>query len=134
MKIANSFKIRDFVLIATSCASLSLVSPVSANSGTAYLIDLNSKKVTEIGSPAAFITIANTINDAGQVAGFFDENGFSYFYGFITGPDGMGMTDLGLGEAQDIKLPGRLWGILARLAVAMPLSQDLMETDLRYSE
>ena len=54
-----------------------------------YLIDLNSKTLTKLESWNGGSVNAKAINDSGQVVGEADG------HAFITGPDGLGMRDLG---------------------------------------
>ncbi len=86
MKTVVSSKIFHFVLGATLGCGLGFLSPASANS---YLIDLNSKTVTDLGN-----VDARAINDNGQVAGNLASPG-GEVHAFFTGPDGLGITDLG---------------------------------------
>jgi probable HAF family extracellular repeat protein len=88
MKIARGFKVRGFILAAAFFAGLGFGTSASAQVGHSYLVDLNSKTVTEIGTLGGTYVSAKGINDAGQVAG-------DARHAFITGPDGMGMRDLG---------------------------------------
>lgn len=88
MRIIHNLKAYRFFFATVWLAGLSLISPTFANS---YIVDLNSKKVIDLGSDV----VANAINDAGQVVG--QRSG----HAFITGPGGMGIRDIGtLGGAQ----------------------------------
>jgi probable HAF family extracellular repeat protein len=88
MKVDNSFKIRSIVLATALSAGLSFVSPIFAQDH-AVLVDLSSKKITDLG----INTFASAINDKGQVAGISNTVGLNR--AFITGPNGVGVTDLG---------------------------------------
>lgn len=74
------------VLAAALSAGLGFVSPASAESG-----DLNSKRVTKLGG---FASYASGVNDAGQVVGDSYTATIGVDHAFITGPNGVGMTDL----------------------------------------
>jgi probable HAF family extracellular repeat protein len=56
-----------------------------------YIVDLNSKTVTTLGG---FNSLATAINAAGQVAGN-SETASGAIHAFITGPNGVGFTDIG---------------------------------------
>jgi probable HAF family extracellular repeat protein len=113
MKNISSFKIPSVVLIIGLSTGLGFANPSSAQQ-LSYLIDLNSKQVTRIGSTN---TNATAINDAGQVVGDFDVAKTYSHHAFITGVNGVGMTDLGtlggadsyatgvnaVGQGQDIR-------------------------------
>ena len=94
MKIIRGFKVRGFILAAAFSAGLGLATSASAQVERSYLIDLNSKTVTDIGSLGGGGTIARAINESGQVAGT-SRTSANYFSAFITGPNGVGMTDIG---------------------------------------
>jgi hypothetical protein len=49
---------------------VSVFIPLAATQERSYLIDLNSKTVTEIGTLSGDCSRATGINDAGQLAGF----------------------------------------------------------------
>ena len=87
MKTAACPKILSLVLGATLAARLSLATPGIAQDRF-YLIDLNSRTATELGSLGGGVTVAQPPNDLGQVAGYASS------LSFITGPDGVGMTAL----------------------------------------
>ena len=88
MKITLRLKAAEsFILTAVLYGSLGFITPATAQEHL-YLIDLNTKKVTQVGSYPLFPTNPTAINDAGQVVGTTPN-------GFITGPDGMGVTLLG---------------------------------------
>ena len=100
MKIIRGFKVRGFILAAAFSAGLGFGTSASAQVTHSYLVDLNSKTVTDIGTLGGANTDARGINDAGQVVGCSDTAGGTS-HAFITGPDGMGMRDLGtLGGVQ----------------------------------
>ena len=81
MKTTSGLKVRSFVLAAILSAGLSFVSPAFAQQHS-YIIDLNSKEVTDLGSLGGGNTYAKAINDAGRVVG--QSNG----HAFVTGPNG----------------------------------------------
>ena len=71
MKIIRGFKVRGFILAAAFSAGLGFGTSASAQARHSYLVDLNSKTVTDIGNlgDTGAGIYANDINDAGQVAG-----------------------------------------------------------------
>src|SRR3954454_1061788 len=95
MKIIRGFKVRGFILAAVFSAGLGFGASASAQPHS-YLIDLSSKTVTDIGNLGGIDTdtYAGGINDAGRVVGSSITAGGA-FHAFITGPNGMGMRDLG---------------------------------------
>jgi probable HAF family extracellular repeat protein len=98
MKITRSFKVGGFFLAATFSAGLGFGTIASAQVTHSYLVDLNRKTVTDIGTldGTDLSTDARGINDAGRVVGSSGIGSiFGVFQAFITGPDGMGMRDLG---------------------------------------
>ena len=72
MKITPGFKVRGFILAAAFSAGLGFGTSASAQVLHSYLVDLNSKTVTDIGDLGSSIdfTRAFGINDAGQVVGY----------------------------------------------------------------
>ena len=109
------FKLRRFLLAAIMGAGLGAAVPVSAQSAltTSYLIDTNTWKATEIAFPDRH-TYARGINDQGQVIGYTVTAGRDQ-HAFITGPNGVGITDIGTlgGEnsvAEGINGAGRVAG------------------------
>src|SRR5687768_18215300 len=93
IKTIDNRSIRSAVMAAALSMGLGFVTHASAE---AYLIDLNTKTATDLGDlwPIA-------LNDAGQLVGnFYTADGSSH--AFITGPNGVGMTDLGT-------LPGKTY-------------------------
>lgn len=92
MKTIYGFKMRSFILAAALGAGVGFVSSASAIDHS-YIVDLNSKTAVDLGSLGGS-TYAEAINDAGQIAGYFETRGGSP-HAFITGPNGVGMTDLG---------------------------------------
>ena len=87
METAAGSKILSIVLAATLVISISLATPGIAQDRF-YLIDLNSRTATELGSLGGGVTVAQPPNDLGQVTGYASS------LSFITGPDGVGMTAL----------------------------------------
>jgi probable HAF family extracellular repeat protein len=101
MKITLGFKLRGFILAAAFSAGLGFGTSASAQVRHSFLVDLNSKTVTDIGTLGGDESRAYGINDAGQVVGWSTTAGGAQ-HAFITGPNGMGMRDLGtLGGLQD---------------------------------
>jgi probable HAF family extracellular repeat protein len=98
MKITPGFKLRGFILAAAFSAGLGFGTNAYAQAVVrSYLVDLNSKAVTDVGDLGSSInsTRAFGINDAGQVVGGAPVPGFPSRHAFITGPNGMGNRDLG---------------------------------------
>jgi probable HAF family extracellular repeat protein len=93
MIINNCFKIRNLILTAFLITSLCPANHASAL-GRSFLIDLNSKTVTEIGTSDGIYNEVYDINDAGQVVGY-SGNSEGVTHAFITGPNGMGIRALG---------------------------------------
>ena len=97
MKITPGLNVRDFILATVFFAGLGFGTSASAQYHS-YLIDLNSKTVTDIGTLGGTgpndYSAPRGINNAGQVVGWsYTVSGAQH--AFITGPDRMGMRDLG---------------------------------------
>jgi probable HAF family extracellular repeat protein len=92
MTIIRGSKIRGFILAAAFSAGLGFATSASAQIHS-YLIGLNSKVVTQLGTLGSDYVYAYDINDASQVV----RNSITAegTHAFITGPDGAGMRDLG---------------------------------------
>ena len=83
MKIILDFKVHGFILAAAFFVGLSFGSSAAAQIPS-YLVDLNSKTVTALGTLGGSTVNASGINDAGQVVGdAFTAEG--YTHAFITG-------------------------------------------------
>ncbi|SEO41594.1 PEP-CTERM protein-sorting domain-containing protein [Nitrosospira multiformis] len=112
--LSHSFKVHHLILAAALTTGLSFVNHANAQTHTAFLVDLNSRTAVDLGTLGGWWSLANGINDAGQVVGYSltaDRN----THAFITGPDGVGMRDLGtLGggwsEARGINDAGQVAG------------------------
>ena len=93
MKVTECFNLHSFILAAAFSAGLGFGTSASAQEQHSYLIDLNSKTVTKLGTlgGAETETYANGINDAGQVVDYSYTAGGAR-HAFITGPDGMGTS------------------------------------------
>jgi hypothetical protein len=106
MKIIQTFRTRSFLPAFVMGIGLACSFPSFAQQYS-YLIDLNSREVTMLDNLDLGTMYSQAINDAGQVAGFSfthiggnPSSGF-FYRAFITGPDGMGIRDLGaLGGGQ----------------------------------
>lgn len=107
MMINDCFKVRSFVLIAVLSVGFGSISPAFAS--PTFIIDVNSKVWTELGSlgigdfSGAF-SGSGGINNQGQVVGG----------SFITGPNGVGMTALGINDAFDVNDAGQVAGVIGR--------------------
>ena len=105
MKKPDGIKKSGFILTAALSVSLGFVSTAFAT--TSWLIDPHRGSVIQLGTLGGD-TYATDINDAGQVVGYsYTSTGVQH--AFVTGPNGVGITDLGtLGGAES-----RAWGINA---------------------
>ena len=102
MKVTRHPKIQSWILAAALSVGLGFVSPVSAKQRH-YILDINSQGLTALGTLGGD-TIASDINEAGQVVGGSKPATLGT-HAFITGPNGLGMTDLGtLGGGESIAL------------------------------
>lgn len=86
MKIMGNCGVRRLVLAVALSIGLGYGTHASAD----YLIDLNSRTATDLGS-----LNATAINDTGQVVGGARFMADRQFHALITGANGVGMTDLG---------------------------------------
>ena len=86
MKAVDNHRIRSAVMGAALGIGLGFVTHASGQAQHSYLIDLESKTATDLGNVKA-----TALNDAGQVVGYSPDGS-----AFITGPNGMGMTYLGM--------------------------------------
>jgi probable HAF family extracellular repeat protein len=102
MKINGCFEIRRFIVNAVWLTALGFV-PTTFAQQTSFIIDVNSKTWTKLGELGSAYVRAEDINDAGQVVGTLE--GIAGQHPFITGPDGIGMTDLAPNSS------GRAFGI-----------------------
>jgi probable HAF family extracellular repeat protein len=93
VKITCGFKIHRLMLAAALFAGVGFVTHAAAQEAS-YFIDLSSRRVIELGNLGGGFTRANGINDVGQVVGV-SRGSTGFTHAFITGPDGVGMRDLG---------------------------------------
>jgi probable HAF family extracellular repeat protein len=90
MTFNRCFNFGNLILAAAFSAGLGFGLNASAQQTEhSYLIDLNSKTVTDLGN-----VVARAINDTGQVVGG-SRTLSGAFHAFITGPNGKGIRDLG---------------------------------------
>jgi probable HAF family extracellular repeat protein len=93
MNIHHSFMPRNLILAAV--LTIGFASSALAQVERALLVDLNTREATNLGTLGGDpYSSASGINAMGQVVG---ESGTLYgqTHAFITGPNGVGMTDLG---------------------------------------
>lgn len=121
MTLNHRFKVRSLILAASLSVSASFLSPAFAQVPTlgqvftdSYLIDLNAKEWTKLETLGEF-TRARAINDSGQVVGQSGQGTWlvtSPFVrtGFITGPNGAGITRLSMSDSNDINNAGQVVG------------------------
>ena len=71
MKNADSFKIPSLIFAAAVVAGSGFVFPASAQQEVPYIVDLNTRQVTSLGTLGGAFGFSNAyaINDSGQVAG-----------------------------------------------------------------
>ena len=94
MKRIGHLKVRGFILAAAFSAGVGFGTSASAQQvQRSYLIDLNSKTVTDIGTLGGTFG-ARGINDAGQVVGSSAKAEVG-IHAFITEPNGTALRDLG---------------------------------------
>ena len=92
MKITRCVKACCLMVGAALFTGLGFI-PLAAAQERSYLIDLNSKTVTEIGPSSGDYSGDTGINDAGQCAGFSSMAEVARRV-FSSGPNGTGMIDL----------------------------------------
>src|SRR5690242_921808 len=91
MKICHGFQIYRLVLGVALSTCLSFASPAFAIGS--YIINLDTNQVTKLGTLSGS-TLGYGINDAGQVVGY-SVTPTGAHHAFITGSNGIGITDLG---------------------------------------
>jgi probable HAF family extracellular repeat protein len=112
MKTTWSSKMRILILAVSLIGSVGFLSPAFGQVfEVSYLIDLNTKEWTKLET-LGDSTSASAINDSGRVVGASSRyNGFIYDgSGFITGPNGTGITALSMGWSSDINNAGQVVG------------------------
>lgn len=100
MIINDCFKVRSLILTAAMISGLGFVTHATAQPRS-FLVDLNTRTVTPLGTLGGIDNSGNSsssqpfgINDAGRVVGYsLSIEGNEH--AFITGPNGVGIRDLG---------------------------------------
>ena len=87
MKMTGNSRMQNLFLATTLSIGVCFASSASARS---YILDLNSNKLIGFGSSYHLVDINNT----GQAVGYFT-SAAGADHAFITGPNGVGITDLG---------------------------------------
>ncbi|SCY31597.1 probable extracellular repeat, HAF family [Nitrosospira sp. Nl5] len=94
MKMTCRLKIRSFIQAVALSAGLSFVFPAFGQLTNSWIMGPNGEGLAQLGTLGGHDTVANGINDAGQVVGTSKTIEGDY-HAFITGPNGVSMTDLG---------------------------------------
>ena len=96
--LSHSFKVRHLILAAVLTTGLGFVNYANAQTAQAhrsFLVDLDSRTAVDLGNLIGRGGVGATgINEAGQVVGE-SRTADGDYHAFITGPDGVGMRDLG---------------------------------------
>jgi probable HAF family extracellular repeat protein len=115
MKKTHGLKVGSLILAATLFAGPGFIVHAAAQerSSRSYLIDLNSRTATNLGTLGGD-TFANGVNNAGQVVGL-SMTPIGDWRAFVTGPDGAGIRKLDAlsevqSEASDINDSGQIVG------------------------
>jgi len=94
MNIHHCLILRNLILAAV--LTIGFASSAVAQTRThGFIVDLNSKEVADLGTLGGGSIYANGINDMGQVVGEPSTTDNGPHHAFMTGPNGVGMTDLG---------------------------------------
>jgi probable HAF family extracellular repeat protein len=94
MMTIHRIQARRLMLAVAFSAGLGFI-PHAAAQERAYLVDLNTRTATELGSLGGGHTLPRALNDAGQVVGASSITSGGASHAFITGPNGKGMRDVG---------------------------------------
>lgn len=113
MILNHCFKVRSLILTAALITGLGLGAHATAQERP-FLVDLNAKTVTPLGTLGGDQSWGEGINDTGQVVGW-SGTAEGRSHAFITGPDGLGMRDLhpsggGSSHAHEVNDAGQVVG------------------------
>ena len=111
MILNHYVKVRRLLLAAALITGLGLVTHATAQERS-FLVDLNTRTITALATLGGDFSEAGGINDNGQVVGF-SHTATGESHAFITGPDGVGMRELGTSNyslATDINNAGQVVG------------------------
>ncbi|PTR16033.1 putative secreted protein with PEP-CTERM sorting signal [Nitrosospira sp. Nsp2] len=115
MSLNRCFKVSNLILSVALIIGLGHGTHAVAQERFPFLIDLNTRTVTQLERLDGGTTVPRALNDVGRVVGYYFPPGQG-LHGFITGPDGMGMRNLGLAgssvadDAADINEAGQVVG------------------------